>query len=90
LKDVPLCVAETSLLISIRLKQSAHREIQDSQEEYFTVSCAVHFLETPFDFPQKRVAARIFGGIDADSKFVLTFRDTFRTMSADAYYPKIK
>jgi hypothetical protein len=62
--------------------------MQDSQEQYITVSCAVHFLETPFDFPQKYVAARIFGGIDADSKFVVTFCDTFRTMSADAYLPE--
>lgn len=64
--------------------------MQDSQEQYITISCAVHFLETPFDFPQKRVGARLFSGIDADSKFVVTFRNTFRTMSVDAWYPKIK
>jgi hypothetical protein len=64
--------------------------MQDSQEQCITLSCAVNVLETPFDFPQKCVAARNFSGVDADSKFVVTFRDTFRTMSADAYYPKIK
>jgi len=64
--------------------------MQDSQEQYITVSCAVHFLGAPFDFPQKRVAARVFGIIDAEGKFVVTFRDTFRTISSDVYYPKIK
>jgi hypothetical protein len=63
--------------------------MQDSQEQYITVSCAVHFLETPFDFPQKSLAVRRFNGIDADSKFVVTFRDTFRTMSADQLMPII-
>jgi hypothetical protein len=64
--------------------------MQDSQEQYITVSCTVRFLQTPFDFPQKRLAAQRFNGIDADSKFVVTFRDTFCTMSADAYYLRIK